>query len=254
MKDYSDKEMMAISAGRLVNNKDIIFVGTGVSMLAATVAKKIHAPEAVFFFETGGIDPSLIELPLAVGDPRVMVGTSVNTSLPDSLSLLAHAKLQTLAFLGAAQIDRFGNLNSTLLGSFEAPTNRFPGAGGACEAASLAAGFFVFMQHEKRRFVPELDYRTSPGWISGGRTREQAGFVRGGPLAVITNLGVLRFNETSREMYLAEHYPGVAPEVVQEHTGFELDISRSRPARPPMEEELSTLREEVDPQRLILGK
>ena len=126
MNGYTKKEIMAISAGRFVKNGDIIFAGTGISMLAATVAKRIHAPEAVVFFETGGIDPTLEELPLTVADLRVMAGTSVNSGLADALALLAHPKLRVIAFLGAAQIDIYGNLNSTHLGDYIKPRARFP--------------------------------------------------------------------------------------------------------------------------------
>jgi len=253
MSQYTDREIMAISAGRLISDGDIVFAGTGVSMLAATVAKRIHAPGAVIFFETGGIDPSLDELPLAVGDPRVMVKTSVNSGLADALSLLAHPKLRTIAFLGAAQIDPYGNLNSTALGDYSRPRVRFPGAGGACDAASLAFGVIIFMEHDRRRFVEKLDYLSSPGWLSGGQSRTRAGFKRGGPLAVVTNLGILRFDQESRRMYLAECYPGVSPGEVAASTGFELDVSRASELKPPTAEELTILRQEVDPQRLILG-
>jgi glutaconate CoA-transferase subunit B len=253
MADYTDKEMMAISAGRLVADGDVLFAGTGISMLAATVAKRIHAPRATVFFETGGIDPSLEELPLAVADPRVMVGSCLNSGLLDAFSFLIHRRLRTIAFLGAAQIDRYGNLNSTLLGDFKRPRVRFPGCGGACDAASQAFGVIIFMQHQKRRFVEKLDYLSSPGWLQGGDSRRRAGFQRGGPLAVVTNLGVLKFDEKSKAMYLALHNPGTTPEEAAENTGFALDVSRSREAEPPSPRELNILRQEVDPQRLILG-
>ncbi len=253
MSQFSDKEMMAISAGRLVSDGDILFAGTGISMLAATVAKRIHAPGATVFFETGGIDPSLEELPLAVADPRVMVGTCLNSGLLDAFSLLVHRRLRTIAFLGAAQIDPYGNLNSTLLGDFQRPRVRFPGCGGACDAAAQAFGVIIFMQHQKRRFVPQLDYCSSVGWLEGGESRRRAGMNRGGPLAVVTNLGVMKFDEKSKAMYLDQCHPGVSPEQVQENTGFELDLSRASQARPPSEQELDILRREVDPQRLILG-
>jgi glutaconate CoA-transferase, subunit B len=252
MEPYTPREMMATSAGRLINNGDLVFAGTGISLLAATVAKRIHAPDAVVFFETGGIDPSLDELPLAVADPRVMAGTSLNAGLIEAFSLLGHRRLRTIALLGAAQIDRFGNLNSTVLGDYRHPRTRFPRSGGACEAASLAWGVIVFMQHDKRRFVEKLDYLTSPGWLSGGDSREKAGFSRGGPIAVVTNLCIMRFDDDSRAMFLSEVYPGVEPQQVVANTGFEIDISRVHEADPPTEKELITLREGVDPQRLIL--
>ena len=253
MGSYTSREIMAISAGRLVKDGDILFAGTGVSLLAATVAKRIHAPGSVVFFETGGIDPSLDELPLSVADPRVMVGTSINSGLADSLSLLAHPKLHTIGFVGAAQIDKFGNVNSTCLGGYPKSQTRFPGAGGACDAFSFAYGMVVFMSHEKRRFVEKLDYISSPGWLTGGDARKKAGFKRGGPMAVVTNMAVMKFDAISKEMYLAEYYPGIEPEKIAQNTGFAIDISRALPFAPPTDEELRILRDEVDPQRLILG-
>lgn len=253
MIEYSANEIMALSAGRLVKNGDILFAGTGLSMLAATVAKRIHAPEAVVFFETGGIDPSLDELPLAVSDPRVMVGTSVNSGLLDALSLLSHPKLNTIAFLGAAQIDQYGNLNSTHLGTYDHVSQRFPGSGGACDAASFASGVVIFMKHERRRFVEKLDYLSSPGWLSGGDSRSKAGFKRGGPIAVVTNLGILKFDRLTKKMYLEKYYPFTNPEEVVRETGFEINVDQAVQCEIPLESELLTLRNDVDPLRLILG-
>ena len=250
---YTDKEMMALTAGRFVSNGDVLFAGTGLSMLAATVAKRIHAPQAVVFFETGGIDPALAELPLAVADPRVMTGTCMNSGLIEAFSLLVHRRLRTIAFLGAAQIDPFGNINSTCLGDYRRPKVRFPGCGGACDAASQAFGVIIFMQQEKKRFVEKVDYLSSVGWLQGGDSRQRAGYTRGGPLAVVTNLGVMKFEAESKRMYLSEYYPGVTPAQVAENTGFALDVSHAQEALPPSAEELTILRQDVDPQRLILG-
>jgi glutaconate CoA-transferase subunit B len=252
MRGYTDNEMMALSAGRLIKDGDIVFAGTGVSMLAATAAKRIYAPKAVVFFETGGIDPALEEIPMAVADLRVMSGTSLNSGLIEAFSIVGHRKLHTIAFLGAAQIDRYGNLNTTSLGDYWKPRTRFSGSGGACDVASFASGVITFMQHEKRRFVEKLDYLTSVGWYRGGDSRQRLGLPRGGSLAVVTNLGVLKFEEHSKKMFLAEYYPGVPLESIIENTGFSVDTSKAREAVPPSEEELRILREEVDPQKLIL--
>lgn len=251
MNSYSDTEMMAIAAGRFIENRDIVFAGTGVSMLAATAAKRIYAPQAVVFFETGGIDPALEEIPMAVADLRVMSGTALNSGLIEAFSTVGHRKLRTIAFLGAAQVDRYGNLNTTSIGDYHHPEKRFSGSGGGSDVASLASGVITFMQHEKRRFVEKLDYLTSVGWYKGGRSREELGLVRGGALAVVTNLGVLKFSENTREMYLAEYFPGVTVEQVEENTGFLLPTSGAVEARPPGSRELAILREEVDPQGLI---
>jgi glutaconate CoA-transferase subunit B len=250
---YTPREMMAIAAGRFISDGDVLFAGTGVAMLAATVAKRIHAPHAHIFFETGGVGPELAELPMAVADPRVMAYANLNAGLVEAFSYVANRRLHTIAFLGAAQIDRYGNMNSTVIGDYAHPLVRFSGSGGACDAGSLASGFIVFMQHGRRKFVEKLDYLTTPGWLTGGDSRHRAGYRRGGPLAVVTNLCVLGFDEVSKEMYLRERYPGVAIEEIVENTGFALDVSRARVATPPTAEELRILRDEVDPQRLILG-
>ncbi|HNQ46441.1 MAG TPA: CoA-transferase [Syntrophorhabdus sp.] len=252
MAAYTDNEMMALAAGRFIRNGDIVFAGTGVSMLAATAAKRIYAPKAVVFFETGGIDPSLEEIPMAVADPRIMYGTCLNSGLIEAFSIVGHRRLHTIAFLGAAQVDKYGNLNTTVIGDYHKPKTRFSGSGGACDVASLASGVITFMQHQKRRFVEKLDYLTSVGWYKGGDSRRRLGLPRGGALAVVTNLGVMKFHETTREMYLAEYYPGITVDKIVENTGFLIDTSRAVEAAPPTPEELRILREEVDPQKLIL--
>jgi glutaconate CoA-transferase subunit B len=250
---YTPREMMAIAAGRFIKDGDVLFAGTGVALLAATAAKRIHAPHAHVLFESGGVGPELAELPMAVSDPRVMAFSSLNAGLVEAFSYVANRRLHTIAFLGAAQIDRYGNLNSTVIGDYLHPTVRFSGSGGACDAGSLASGYIVFMQHGVKKFVEKLDYLTTPGWLEGGDSRHHAGYRRGGPIAVVTNLCVLKFHEETHAMYLAERYEGVTPERVQENTGFALDVSRSTVAAPPSAEALRILRDDVDPQRLILG-
>jgi len=223
-----------------------------VSILAATAAKRIYAPKAVVFFETGGVDPSLEEIPMAVSDSRVMSGTCLNSGLIDAFSIVGHRKFHTIAFLGAAQIDKYGNLNTTVIGDYHRPKTRFSGSGGACDVSSFASGVITFMQHEKRRFVEKLDYLTSVGWYKGGDSRKKIGLQRGGAFAVVTNLCVMKFDEETKEMYLAEYYPGITIDRIIENTGFTIDISRAVEALPPSAEELRILREEVDPQKLIL--
>ncbi len=251
MIQYSDSEMMALVAGRFVSDGDIIFAGTGVAMLAATTAKRIYAPKAIVFFETGGIDPALNEIPMAVADLRVMSGTCLNSGLIEAFSIVGNRRLRTIAFLGAAQIDRYGNLNTTMIGDYHRPKKRFPGSGGAADAASLASGFIAFMKHDRKRFVEKLDYMTSVGWYRGGDTRQKLGLTRGGPIAVVTDLGVMKFDVDSKAMYLAEYYPGVTIEQIRENTGFAFDTSKAQEAKAPADDELRILREEVDPQRLI---
>lgn len=254
MISYSDNEMMALEAGRMIANGDIVFAGTGVSMLAATVAKRIFAPNAVIFFETGGIDPALNEIPMAVADLRTMSGTSINSGLIEAFSIAGHRRLHTIALLGAAQIDRYGNLNTTSIGEYHKPKTRFSGSGGACDVASFASGVIIFMQHEKRRFVEKLDYMTSVGWYKGYDSRSKLGLPRGGAIAVVTNLGIMRFNAQTKEMYLSHYYPGVSIDRIIAETGFPIDTSIAQQAKSPTVQELKILREEVDPQELICSK
>jgi glutaconate CoA-transferase subunit B len=253
--DYTLREMMAIAAAREIKDGDIVFCGTGISMLAAMAAKTISAPNSTIFFETGAIDSKLEEVPLAVGDPRVMYYTAVNGSLADAFATMQNkfTGRRVVGIMGAAQIDPYGNLNSTVIGDYAAPRVRFSGSGGACDVASFVRRTIIFMQHEKRKFVHKLDYLTSPGWLAGPDGRKQEGLPPGGPEAVITNLGIMRFDQASRRMYLDSYYPGVTPRQIQDNMQFEVDVTGSRQADAPSDEELLILRDRCDPQRLILG-
>ncbi|MFH1153827.1 MAG: CoA-transferase [Pseudomonadota bacterium] len=252
--DYTLKEMMTIVAAREIQDGDIVFCGTGISMLAAMAAKNINAPESVIFFETGAIDSKLEELPLAVADSRVMYQTSANGGLLDSFATMQNpiTGAHVIGILGAAQIDIYGNLNSTAIGSYLKPKIRFSGSGGGCDVASFVPRSIIFMQHEKRKFVRQLDYLTSPGYLDGPDGRQKAGLPKGGPVMVVTNMGVMRFDDETKQMYLSRYYPGISPQTVLDHMEFPVDISRSRQETPPSAQELSLLREKCDPQRLIL--
>jgi glutaconate CoA-transferase subunit B len=255
MAEYTLREMMTIAAARQIRDNDIVFCGTGISMLAAMAAKHISAPGSVIFFETGAIDSLLAEVPMAVADPRVMHWTSVNGSLADAFAFMQNRSTgrQVVGIMGAAQIDRYGNLNSTVIGDYFRPRVRLSGSGGACDVASFVGRTIIFMQHEKRKFVNRLDYLTSPGWLQGAGRREQAGLAAGGPSVVITNMAVMAFDDTTREMYLMAVFPGISPAQVLDHMEFKVDIKRAQTFAPPSAAELAILREKCDPQRLILG-
>ncbi len=252
--DYSSREMMAIMAAREIKNGDIVFAGTGISMLAATAAKNINAPDSIIFFETGAIDSLLEELPLAVADPRVMYYSASNAGLVDAFATMQNRITgdKVIAILGAAQIDLYGNLNTTSIGDYHRPKIRFSGSGGGCDVASFVPRCIAFMQHEKRKFVKKLDYLTSPGQLKGRGSREAAGLRPGGVNVVITNKAVMRMDHDSGEMYLDCFYPGVTPEDILENMQFYVDTTKSKEAIPPSENELKILREKCDPQRLIL--
>jgi glutaconate CoA-transferase subunit B len=255
MSEYTLREMMTIAAAREIKDGEIVFCGTGISMLAAMAAKHISAPNSVIFFETGAIDSKLEEVPLAVADSRVMYWTTVNGGLADAFATMQNPFMgeHVVGILGAAQIDKFGNLNSTVIGDYSRPKVRFSGSGGACDVASFVRRTIVFMQHQKRKFVSKVDYLTSPGWLGGPEDRKRAGLPGGGPAAVITNMAVMRFEAETREMYLSGYYRGISPQEVLGNMEFEVDISRAAEVPPPSSEELRILRERCDPQRLILG-
>jgi glutaconate CoA-transferase subunit B len=252
--EYTSREMMTIVAAREIKDGDIVFCGTGISMLAAMAAKNINAPNSVIFFETGSIDAKLDEIPLAVADPRVMYWSSSNSGLLDAFATMQNRITgeHVIGILGAAQIDKFGNVNSTVIGDYYSPKIRFSGSGGACDVASFVPRSITFMQHEKRKFVNKVDYLTSPGHLTGKDGRKKVGLIPGGPQLVITNMAVMRFSDETKEMYLAGYYPGTTKEEILDNMEFDVDVSRAEEVEAPTANELKILREKCDPQRLIL--
>ena len=246
--------MMAIVAARAIRNGDIVFCGTGLPIVAAMAAKHISAPDSIILFQTGAVDPQLEDIPMFVADSRAMYHSCVNTGLVDVLGSLQNRKIgpRVVSILGGAQIDCYGNLNSTCIGSYRKPETRLAGSGGAADAAGLSGRGIIFMPLESRRFVERLDYLTSPGWLGGAHERKEKGLRNGGPDLVVTNAGTLRFDQETRRMHLDSYYPWETPESIAKKTGFRLDTSRSRPAQSPTSRELNVLREKVDPQHLIV--
>jgi glutaconate CoA-transferase, subunit B len=251
---YTSREMMALAAAREIRDGEIVFCGTGISMLAAMAAKHISAPRSVVFFETGAIDARLEEVPMAVADSRVMPGAAMHGGLADAFAFMQNrfSGRKVVGILGAAQIDPFGNLNSTMIGDYADTRVRFSGSGGACDVGSFVHRTIIFMKQEKRKFVPTLDYLTCPGWLDGPRGRLKAGLGPGGPAAVVTDMAVFRFHEETGRMYLDGCFEGVTAQDVLDAMGFPVDVSRARGVVPPSALELSILRERCDPQRLIL--
>ena len=251
--EYTPREMMTIMAAREIDDGSIVFCGTGITMLAAIAAKKITSPNSVIFFETGAIDSRLDEIPLTVADPRVMYAASSATGMIDAFSTMQNKIIarHIVGILGAGQIDKFGNLNTTCIGDYEQPQIRFPGSGGGCDVISFVPKTIIFMQQQKKKFVKKLDYMTSPGYLDGPQGREKAGLPSGGPSVVITDMGTFRFNETSKELYLHRTYPGIKPEQILEEMEFEVDSSHVQVEAPPSQYELQILRDKCDPHRLI---
>lgn len=243
--EYSRAELMVTAAAREIQDAEIAFVGMRLPLLGFQLAKRTHAPNAVGIYELGIIrDAPAPEPILTMGDLPNLYHAQWMADMGDVLGQLQRG-LVDVSFIGGAQVDRFGNLNTSYIGGFTRDTiqMRLPGSGGACDLASLAKRHIIIMAHERRRFVPRVDYITSPGYGDGAGWRERVGLKRGGPAAVITTLGVLRFHSATREMMLASIHPGVTVEHVQAATGWDLLIAPDLIETPaPTASELEILR------------
>ena len=253
MADYTLTELMAVTAAREIKDGEVVFAGTGLPMLGAMLAQRAHAPNCIIIFEAGTVASQLAHLPMSVGDPRVMRGAATAAGLSEVFTYVLQAGRVDVGFLSGAQIDGFGNINSTSIGADPRhPQVRFPGSGGSCDIACLSKRTIIIALHEKRRFPKKVDYITSPGWLEGGDSRRKAGLVRGGPAAVVTTKAVMRFRPDTREMYLASYHPGLTAQAVAEDTGFYLDIEDATQTPAPTLDELRILRQVVDPERVFL--
>jgi len=255
MADYSYTltELMAVTAAREIKDGEVVFAGTGLPMLGAMLAQRSHAPDCCIIFEAGTIASQLAHLPMSVGDPRVMRGAAMAAGLSEVFSYVLQTGRVDVGFLSGAQIDRFGNINSTSIGADpRQPKVRFSGSGGACDIACLAQRTVIIALHEKRRFPEKIDYVTSPGWLEGGDSRQKAGLRWGGPDVIVSTKAVMRFRAATRAVYLASYHPGLSAEAVADDTGFALDIEGAAETPIPTQEELRILREVVDPERIFL--
>ncbi|MEE9590594.1 MAG: CoA-transferase [Hyphomicrobiaceae bacterium] len=247
---YTASELLAVMSARLLDDGQIVFAGVGIPLLAATLAQRLHAPGLTILFEGGAVGPFVVpgELPPSTNEQRCTRRANMVLPITDVLLLLQRGYVD-VGFMGGAQIDRFGNLNSSFIGDADDPKIRLPGTGGGNDISSLTQ-MIVAMKHEKRRFVPEVDYITSPGFIRGGNSRAESGLVAGGMYRVVTDLAILGFGEEDREMRVLSLHPGVTPDEVQESTGFDLHIASDvHRTEPPQSNELEVLRN-LDPERL----
>jgi glutaconate CoA-transferase subunit B len=249
-RDYTGSELITVMSARLLRDGQVVFAGVGVPLLAATLAQRLHAPGLTILFE-GGVIGAFIEpgkLPPSTNEQRCTRRANMVLGSTEVLLLLQRGYVD-VGFMGGAQIDRFGNLNSSFIGDPEHPATRLPGSGGGNDIASLAQ-MIVAMKHEKRRFVDRVDFVTSPGFLSGGNSRREAGLIAGGMHRVVTDLGILGFEGRSKRMELQALHPGVAADQVQANTGFELLIAADLTVTDaPTENELAVLRH-LDPDRL----
>ncbi len=249
-------ELMICCAARALEDGRTAAVGTGVPCAAAMLAQRTHAPHLVVLFEAGGVAPQLPTMPISVGDSRTLWRAVMATSMADVMETCQRGLID-YTFLGGAQIDAYGNLNSTMIGdNYAQPRVRFPGSGGANDLASLCWRILVVTSHDPRRFVAKVDFVTTPGYLTGPGAREAAGLPPGtGPYRVITDLAVLGYHEQTKRMEVLSLHPGVTLEQVRSATGFELGVREPLAVtEPPSALELRILREEVDPHRYVLGR
>jgi glutaconate CoA-transferase subunit B len=253
---YNAMELMICCAARLLEDGRTVAVGTGVPCAAAMLAQHTAAPNLVVVFEAGGVAPLLPTMPISVGDSRTFYRSLMATSMADVMETCQRGMID-YTFLGGAQIDAFGNLNSTLIGSsYDKPKVRLPGSGGANDLASLCWRVLVVTNHDPRRFVEKVDFLTTPGYLTGPGAREAAGLApRTGPYRVITDLAVLGYHDQTKRMEVLSLHPGVTRERVSAATGFALTFREPLATTAiPSERELRILREYVDPHRYVIGR
>ncbi|GIW80073.1 MAG: 3-oxoadipate--succinyl-CoA transferase subunit B [Gemmatales bacterium] len=256
MAEYNAMELMICCAARLLEDGKTVAVGTGAPCAAAMLAQRTTSPNLVIFFEAGGVAPLLPTMPISVGDSRTFYRGLMATSMADVMETCQRG-LMDYTFLGGAQIDAYGNLNSSLIGDdYTKPKVRLPGSGGANDLASFCWRILVVTNHDRRRFVEKVDFLTTPGYLTGPGAREQAGLPPGtGPYRVITDLAVLGYHERTKRMEVHSLHPGVDLEQVKAATGFDLGVREPlATTTPPTDEELRILRNEVDPHRYIIGR
>lgn len=253
--NWTTKQMMAVALARQFKNEKTYIIGTGLPLIGATLAKNTIAPDAHLLFETAIFDGNPQEVPTSVSDLRLNYQASV--LWPQyryfGFQVLSYFR-KTIAygFLGGAQIDPYGNLNSTCIGDYHYPQTRLTGSGGANGIATYC-DTIIIMKHEKRRFVERIDYITSPGWINGPTGRAEVGLPPDkGPRVVVTELGIMKFDDITKRMYLAEYFPGVTLKEIQDNMGFEIDTSRAVEAQAPDSKTLSILINKIDPHRVMI--
>ena len=245
---YTASEMMIAVAARALKGARTVFVGVGLPNIACNLARYTVAPDLELIYESGVYGARPERLPLSIGDPTLVSGAISVVSMADLFGLYLQRGLVEVALLGGAQIDRYGNLNSTVIGAYAKPKTRLPGSGGACEIATNAARTFTIMRLKRRAFVEKLDFCTSPGHLTGGDSRARLGLPGGGPQLVITDKAIMNFDNSDREMQLSALYPGVTLSEVQAEVGWPLRSAGTiQETAAPTTEELHLIRDELDP-------
>lgn len=250
---YTPAEIMTAVAARELRDGEVVFVGIGLPNLACNLARATHAPHLVLIYESGAVGAVPERLPVSIGDPALVTGSLMVCSMADVFQLLLQNGRIEVGFLGGAQIDRYGNINTTVIGDYDRPKVRLPGSGGAAEIAIHARRTLVIARLDRRAFPERVDFITSPGQCSKGRRRREYGMPGAGPTRVITDKAILEADQDSGELVVAALYPGVEIAEVEQRVGWELGRRETlAQVDPPSEAELSLLRDVLDPQRLYL--
>jgi glutaconate CoA-transferase subunit B len=248
LRSFTSTEMMVVEASRFIRDNSTVFVGVGLSLLPSQLAQKTRTPNITQVFESGIIGASDIgRAPWGVDDTVLQANATAFCDLMSALGWMAMNNKFDVCFLGAAQVDKYGNINSTTIGDYYNPRTRLPGSGGAHDVAAGGQKFIIMVRHEKSRLVANLDYRTSPGFIAGGTTRKELGLPGGGPCAIVTNLATLTPDPVAKEFILAKLHPYSTVEEVRENTDWDLKVSdKLEESLPPTALELEVLRKELD--------
>jgi glutaconate CoA-transferase subunit B len=249
---YTAAELMIIHAARLLQDGDVVFVGVGQPNLACNLAKRTHAPNLVMIYEAGVIGAEPARLPLSIGDPTLVSGALSVVSMYDIFTLYLQRGNVDVGFMGGAQIDKFGNINATVIGDYTNPKVRLPGSGGSQEIAAWASRCYIMTPHQKRRFPEKVDFMTSAGFLDGGTGRAEAGLRGRGVLAVVTDIGLLE-PDPSGELILTALHAGKTEAEARENTGWDLKVGPGlRTTEAITARELRILRDELDPQGTYL--
>jgi glutaconate CoA-transferase, subunit B len=250
---YSASEIMIVNAARLLRDEDVVFVGVGQPNLACNLAKRTHAPNLVMIYEAGVIGAQPVRLPLSIGDPTLVSGALSVVSMYDIFTLYLQRGNVDVGFLGGAQVDKYGNINSTMIGrDYAHPKTRLPGSGGSQEIAGWANRCYLMTPHQKRRFPEKVDFMTSAGFLDGRAAREASGVRGAGMSAVVTDIGMLEPDQDG-ELILVALHPGRTAEEAKANTGWDLKVaSILRTTESATEKELTILRRELDPKGIYL--
>lgn len=249
--NYTANEMMIAASARELVGARVAFVGVGLPNIVCNLAQRLHSRGLELVYEAGIFGARPARLPLSIGDPTLVTGALSVCGMPELFQYYLQRGLIEVGFLGAAQIDRFGNINTTVVGPYDKPKVRLPGSGGAAEIAVLCDRLLIITRLAKRAFPERVDFITSPGYLDGGEARGRLGMRGGGPQAVITDYCIFRFHPETKEMVLDSVHPGVTVDQVRAQVGWELTVAPDlQTTEPPSEEELRLIREDLDPQGL----